>query len=80
MEISQIFKYLTLESYEDTLNNVALNRNAMQQELVESNGALREEYMLSYMLDSEASGSPSLLNSDAFEDPLCLPAESERRQ
>ncbi len=67
---SHIFKYLTLESYEDTLNNVALSRSAMQQELVESDEAVREEYMLSYMLDNEASGSPSLLNSEAFEEPF----------
>ncbi len=67
---SHVFKYMKLESYEDTLNNVALSRNALQQELVESDGAVREEYMLSYMLDNEASSSPSLLNSEAFEKPF----------
>ncbi len=67
---SHIFKYIKLESYEDTLNNIALNRRAVQQQLVESDGAIREEYILSYMLDHEASGSPSLLNSEAFEQPF----------
>lgn len=59
---SHIFKYMTLESYEDTLNNLSLSRTGTQDELIESNIALREEYMLSYMLDFETKGSPSLLN------------------
>lgn len=67
---SHIFKYIKLESYDDTLNNVALSRKARQQELVESDETVREEYMLSYMLDNEASVSPSLLNSNAFEEPF----------
>jgi adenine-specific DNA-methyltransferase len=67
---SHIFKYMTLESYEDTLNNLSLRRTGVQDDLIESNAALREEYMLSYMLDFETKGSPSLLNLDAFEDPF----------
>ena len=67
---SHIFKYLTLESYEDTLNNLSLKRTEVQDDLIESNAALREEYMLSYMLDFETKGSPSLLNLDSFENPF----------
>jgi adenine-specific DNA-methyltransferase len=67
---SHIFKYLKLESYEDTLNNVSLIRNAGQQGLVESDEAVREEYMLSYMLDNEAAGSAAFLTSEAFEEPF----------
>ncbi|BBL78432.1 hypothetical protein Rxycam_03180 [Rubrobacter xylanophilus DSM 9941] len=67
---SHIFKYMTLESYEDTLNNLELRRTDTQDDLIESDRALREEYMLSYMLDFETKGSPSLLNLDAFEDPF----------
>ena len=67
---SHIFKYMTLESYEDTLNNLSLRRTDVQDDLIESNAALREEYMLSYMLDFETKGSPSLLNLDSFEDPF----------
>jgi adenine-specific DNA-methyltransferase len=67
---SHIFKYMTLESYEDTLNNLSLKRTDVQDDLIESDPALREEYMLSYMLDFETKGSPSLLNLDAFEDPF----------
>ncbi len=66
---SHIFKYMTLESYEDTLNNLSLRRTDMQDSLIESNPALREEYVLSYMLDLETKGSPSLLNFDSLKDP-----------
>ncbi len=67
---SHIFKYMTLESYEDTLNNLSLSRTDVQDDLIASNAALREEYMLSYMLDFETKGSPSLLNLEALEDPF----------
>lgn len=61
---------MTLESYEDTLNNLTLRRTDVQENLIESNPALREEYTLSYMLEFETKGSPSLLNLDAFENPF----------
>lgn len=61
---SHAFKYIRLESYEDTLNNIVL-RNGDYDLL----GAAREEYMLSYMLDTEAEG-PSLLNIDALNKPF----------
>jgi adenine-specific DNA-methyltransferase len=67
---SHIFKYMTMESYEDTLNNLSLRRTSVQDDLIKSDPALREEYMLSYMLDFETKGSPSLLDLDSFEDPL----------
>lgn len=68
--ISQMFKYIRLESYEDTLNNLELTRTKAQQDLLKSNKNLKEEYMLSYMLDIESKGSASLLNIDSFEDPF----------
>src|SRR5215211_1914854 len=61
---------MTLESYEDTLSNLSVHRTGVQDDLIESNEALRENYMLSYMLDFETKGSPSLLDLDAFEDPF----------
>jgi adenine-specific DNA-methyltransferase len=67
---SHMFKYLRLESYEDALNNLKLKRTEKQQELLEQNDPLREQYMLSYMLDVESAGSASLLNIDAFTDPF----------
>lgn len=68
--ISHMFKYIRLESYEDCLNNLVLQRTSGQQGLLEANSEFRESYMLGYMLDTEAAGSSSLLNIDAFEDPF----------
>lgn len=65
-----LFKYVRLESYEDCLNNLILQRTDAQQDLLESSDTFRECYMLGYMLDTEAKGSASLLNIDAFEDPF----------
>jgi adenine-specific DNA-methyltransferase len=68
--ISHMFKVLRLESYEDTLNNLELQRTEARQSLLEQHCAFREDYMLHYMLDVESRGSASLLNLDRFEDPF----------
>jgi adenine-specific DNA-methyltransferase len=68
--ISHMFKYIRLESYEDTLNNLELRRTEAQQRLLEEHTGFREDYMLHYMLDVESRGSASLLNFDRFEDPF----------
>ena len=71
--ISHMFKYIHLESYEDTLNNLnnlELKRTEAQQRLLKEHPAFREDYILHYMLDVESRGSPSLLNLDRFEDPF----------
>ncbi|MEJ7842862.1 MAG: site-specific DNA-methyltransferase [Rubrobacter sp.] len=68
--VRHIFKYVRLESYEDTLNNLSLRRTEVQDDLIRSNPALRESYTISYMMDFETKGSPSLLDLDAFEDPF----------
>jgi adenine-specific DNA-methyltransferase len=67
--ISHCFKYIRLESYEDTLNNLQLDENKSRNKLLSRNQALREDYMLHYMLDVETRGSQSLLNIDSFTDP-----------
>lgn len=67
---SHLFKYIRLESYEDALNNLRLNRTPEQGSLLEQYDTLREQYMLSYMLDVESAGSASLLNIDAFSNPF----------
>lgn len=69
---SHIFKYIKLESYEDTLNNINLNRSTQQQNAMDEIMSTEacEEYLLSYMLDVEAEGSPSLLNIEAFNNPF----------
>jgi len=62
-------KYIRLESYEDTLNNLRLDHNPQRKKSVAANPALKEDYMLRYLLDVETRGSQSLLNIDAFADP-----------
>jgi adenine-specific DNA-methyltransferase len=66
--ISHCFKYIRLESYEDTLNNLQL-ANREKAAAAKSNQDLRKEYLLNYMLEVETAGSPSLLNIDEFTDP-----------
>lgn len=67
--ISHCFKYIRLESYEDTLNNLRLDHNPQRKKAVAAIPALKEDYMLRYLLDVETRGSQSLLNIDAFADP-----------
>ena len=66
--ISSMFKYSSLESYEDTLNNLDLKASHSQLQLISSNSKLREEYMLSYMLDLESK--ESLLRIKDFTSPF----------
>lgn len=66
--ISHLVKILRLESYEDALNNVRLERPATGQDAL-----LPDEtpgYLLSYMLDVESRNSPTLLTQDAFATPF----------
>jgi adenine-specific DNA-methyltransferase len=67
--ISHCFKYLRLESYEDTLNNLRLDNNPQRKKAIAANPSLKQDYMLRYLLDVETRGSQSLLNIDAFADP-----------
>jgi adenine-specific DNA-methyltransferase len=65
--VSHFLKYLYLEQYEDTLNNLELPREREGQLALERFG---DEYLLRYMLDFETQGSPSLLNLEQFQDPF----------
>lgn len=67
--VSQCFKYIRLETYEDTLNNLVFDENPVRNRAIESHPLLKEDYMLRYLLDVETRGSQSLLNIDAFADP-----------
>ena len=64
--ISHCFKYIRLESYEDTLNNLIIPEN--DSKMHSAVPSLREDYALHYMLDTEAAA--SLLNIDDFADPF----------
>ncbi|WP_295538121.1 site-specific DNA-methyltransferase [Thiolapillus sp.] len=63
--ISHCFKYIRLESYEDTQNNLTLK------DIGNTTGeaGFQRDYLLHYWLDFEAKGSPSLLNIEWFADP-----------
>ena len=67
--VSHCFKVLVLESYEDTLNNLQLRRDAKQGETL---GLLsphaKDDYLLHYMLDVESRG--SLLSVEDFQRPF----------
>lgn len=62
--ISQMFKYFKLESYEDTLNNLAFKN--VDKDLFSED--VKEDYLLNYMLDYETN--KSLLNIDTFKTPF----------
>jgi len=62
--ISQCFKYIRLEQYEDTLNNLEIKAN----ELNFQPNEFKESYMLSYLLDTETRD--SLLNLEWFTNPF----------
>ena len=67
--ISQCIKVLKLESYEDTLNNLALTRTNSQQIMLDSlPPKVREDYLLNYMLDLESKN--SLLSVKQFNNPF----------
>lgn len=78
--ISHMFKYIRLESYEDTMNNLELKRPPEHDSLFAQHKELREEYILSYMLDMETNGSASLLNLDYFQDPFNYKLKITRNQ
>ena len=60
---SHCFKYMRLEQYEDTLNNLVVSQNAMGTE-----GEFYEGFLLGYMLDLETKD--SLFNLKWFENPF----------
>lgn len=66
--ISQMFKYIVLESYEDALNNLTLQQTNIQQGALALNDKVKEEYLLQYMLDVESQD--HLFNLNAFKNPF----------
>ncbi len=65
----KIIKYIRLESYEDALDNLEMKRSDQQASLLDQDDDLKEQYLLSYMLDVETRGSQSLLNVQSFRNP-----------
>ena len=66
--ISQMFKYMVLESYEDALNNLTLEQTQTQQGALALNDKVKEEYLLQYMLDVESQD--HLFDLNAFKNPF----------
>lgn len=70
--VTHLFKYMSLESYEDTLGNLnGVGKKGQRDIFVESKGSssAAESYLLKYMLDVETRGSKSLLDTSQFVDP-----------
>jgi adenine-specific DNA-methyltransferase len=57
------FKYIILEQYEDTLDNIELKENKVSQ-------LFKEDYLLKYFLDLETRDSPYLLNIEQIKNPF----------
>ena len=62
--IGGFFKYQILEQYEDTLENIELQKNQSVEEL------FKDQYLLKYFLDYETRESPYLLNIDYLKNPF----------
>lgn len=67
--ISQCFKYIRLEQYEDTLNNLVVKQSADLFSSADDKG-FKESYMLGYMMDTETRG--SLFNVEWFVNPFAM--------
>lgn len=65
---SHCFKYIRLESYEDTLDSLAFTKRTQDQADMLQDSALKQEYMLKYMLNLETKD--SLLNIANFNHPF----------
>jgi len=67
--ITHCYKYIRLESYENTLNNLEFDDNDAREKAINSSDSLKQDYLPRYMMDVETKGSQSLLNIDNFTDP-----------
>ena len=78
------FKYIRLESYEDTLDSLKVTpRSSEQEELLTGNPALAEDYRLRYALGEETAGSACLLGkhfTDPFAYTLSVVRDGVRRE
>lgn len=63
--LSHCFQYLSLESYEDALGNIAFDRNEIAQRQLRF-----DEYVIHYMLAFETGGSETLLDTDRLVAPF----------
>ena len=66
--VSQIIKYIRLEQYEDTLDNLQVTNEAQQLIIDNIEGSFSESYKINNMLDNEFT--ESILNLNMFEHPF----------
>ena len=82
--VTQFFKYIRLESHEDTLDSLELTpRSDAQEDLLTANPALAEDYLLRYALGEETAASMCLLGThftDPFAYTLSVVRDGARRQ
>lgn len=82
--VTQLFKYVRLESYEDTLDGLELTPpSGKQKSLLAGNAALAEDYHLRYSLGEETSESACLLGkhfTDPFAYTLSVVRDGVRRE
>lgn len=76
--ISHCMKYIRLESYEDALDSISLEREPLQSSLLNEYPQVREDYVLNYMLDIESKG--SLMNVDYFTKPFDIKMKLTRHE
>lgn len=67
--VSHCLKYIRLESFEDSLNNLKLSETLRLTSNTPESAEMARDYLLKYWLEFETSGSPSLLNVREFTDP-----------
>lgn len=67
--VSHSLKYIRLESFEDTLNNLQLSNTSHLNTSTPESAEMARDYLLKYWLEFETVGSPSLLNVREFTDP-----------
>lgn len=67
---SHCFKYLRLEQYEDTLNNLVVKQTNAQTMAFDTSDTFRESFLLGYMLDTQTQD--SLLSADWFINPFAV--------
>lgn len=67
--ISHCLKYIRLESFEDTLNNLHMPDTPRLNVGTSESLEMARDYLLKYWLEFETAGSPSLLNVREFADP-----------
>jgi adenine-specific DNA-methyltransferase len=68
--VPQIFKYIRLESYEDTLNNIELSRTPEQEKQLRMDANFFNQYLVSPRIQTTVPGKPGI--SPCIEGSLVL--------